>query len=91
MKPILQRPATAQGLFVWVLHRFAEVFEEHAVVKGGIAAGNENALAVALVPGQRDLQEIKELLFLILQQLTRNGEAAGAGPATYLAQDLGAP
>jgi len=37
MKPILQRPATAQGLFVWVLHRFAEVFEEHAVVKGGIA------------------------------------------------------
>jgi hypothetical protein len=26
-----------EGLFVWVLHRFAEVFEEHAIVKGGIA------------------------------------------------------
>lgn len=26
-----------QGLFVWVLHRFAEVFEQHAVLKGGIA------------------------------------------------------
>lgn len=37
MKPNLQRPATAQGLFVWVMHRFAEAFEEHAVLKGGIA------------------------------------------------------
>lgn len=37
MKPILHRPATEQGLFVWVLHRFAEAFEEHAVLKGGIA------------------------------------------------------
>jgi hypothetical protein len=37
MKPILQRPATEQGLFLWVLHRFAEAFEEHAVLKGGIA------------------------------------------------------
>jgi predicted nucleotidyltransferase component of viral defense system len=33
----LDRPATPDRLFVWVLHRFAEVFEEHAVVKGGIA------------------------------------------------------
>lgn len=33
----LNRPATEAGLFVWVLHRFAEVFEEHAIVKGGIA------------------------------------------------------
>jgi hypothetical protein len=32
----LTRPATPDGLFVWVLHRFAEVFEEHAVLKGGI-------------------------------------------------------
>ncbi len=37
MKPILQRPATERGLFLWVLHRFAEAFEEHAVLKGGIA------------------------------------------------------
>lgn len=37
MKPILKRPASEQGLFVWVLHRFAEAFEEHAVLKGGIA------------------------------------------------------
>lgn len=37
MKPPLARPATADGLFVWVLHRFAEVFGEHAILKGGIA------------------------------------------------------
>ncbi len=37
MKPLLARPATADGLFVWVLHRFAEEFGEHAIVKGGIA------------------------------------------------------
>lgn len=33
----LRRPATADGLFLWVLHRFAEAFEEHAIVKGGLA------------------------------------------------------
>lgn len=37
MSPPLRRPATSDGLFLWVLHRFAEVFEEHAVLKGGIA------------------------------------------------------
>ncbi|MEQ1631065.1 MAG: nucleotidyl transferase AbiEii/AbiGii toxin family protein [Planctomycetota bacterium] len=37
MKARLSRPATADGLFVWVLHRFAEVFEEHAIVRGGVA------------------------------------------------------
>ena len=37
MKTPLTRPATTDGLFVWVLHRFAEAFEEHAIVKGGIA------------------------------------------------------
>lgn len=37
MKARLTRPATVDGLFVWVMHRFAEVFEEHAIVKGGIA------------------------------------------------------
>lgn len=33
----LQRPATTDGLFLWVMHRFAEVFEDHAVLKGGLA------------------------------------------------------
>jgi len=33
----LLRPATTDGLFLWVMHRFAEVFEEHAIVKGGMA------------------------------------------------------
>jgi predicted nucleotidyltransferase component of viral defense system len=32
----LPRPATTDGLFLWVLHRFAEVFEAKAVLKGGI-------------------------------------------------------
>lgn len=33
----LDRPATRDGLFLWVMHRFAEVFEDHAVLKGGMA------------------------------------------------------
>lgn len=33
----LPRPATADALFLWVMHRFAEVFEDHAVLKGGMA------------------------------------------------------
>jgi hypothetical protein len=33
----LTRPATHDDLSLWVLHRFAEVFEEHAVLRGGIA------------------------------------------------------
>ena len=32
----LSRPATSDGLFLWVMHRFAEVFEDHAIIKGGI-------------------------------------------------------
>lgn len=33
----LHRPATADGLFLWVMHRFAEVFADHAILKGGMA------------------------------------------------------
>ncbi|MCB9508517.1 MAG: nucleotidyl transferase AbiEii/AbiGii toxin family protein [Myxococcales bacterium] len=33
----LSRPVTADGLFLWIMHRFAEAFEEHAVLKGGMA------------------------------------------------------
>lgn len=33
----LDRPATRDGLFLWVMHRFSEVFEDHAVLKGGMA------------------------------------------------------
>ena len=33
----LDRPATADGLFLWIIHRFAEVFEDHAILKGGMA------------------------------------------------------
>lgn len=33
----LDRPATRDGLFLWIMHRFAEVFEHHAVLKGGMA------------------------------------------------------
>jgi len=36
MTALLDRPATRDGLFLWVMHRFAEVFEEHAVIKGGM-------------------------------------------------------
>ncbi len=37
MSAQLGRPATRDGLFLWIMHRFAEVFEEHAVLKGGMA------------------------------------------------------
>jgi len=33
----LDRPANQEGLFLWVMHRFSEVFEEHAILKGGMA------------------------------------------------------
>jgi predicted nucleotidyltransferase component of viral defense system len=33
----LSRPATPEGLFLWVMHRFAEAFEDHAIIKGGMA------------------------------------------------------
>jgi len=37
MNSPLQRPATTETLNLWVLHRFTEVFGDHAIVKGGIA------------------------------------------------------
>jgi predicted nucleotidyltransferase component of viral defense system len=37
MTATLDRPATREGLFLWIMHRFAEEFEEHAVLKGGMA------------------------------------------------------
>ena len=33
----LDRPATSDGLFLWIMHRFAEVFANHAILKGGMA------------------------------------------------------
>lgn len=33
----IDRPATANGLFLWIMHRFAEVFDHHAILKGGMA------------------------------------------------------
>ncbi len=36
MSTTLDRPATRDGLFLWVMHRFAEVFEAQAVIKGGM-------------------------------------------------------
>jgi len=33
----LDRPATTDGLFLWIMHRFAEVFSDHAILKGGMA------------------------------------------------------
>lgn len=33
----LIRPVTRDTLFLWVMHRFSEVFEDHAIIKGGMA------------------------------------------------------
>lgn len=51
--------------------------------------GNENALVVTLLPNTVDLNDIKELLFQILQQLVRNGVAIGAPPTTNIADQGG--
>jgi predicted nucleotidyltransferase component of viral defense system len=32
----MTRPASEDTLFLWIMHRFAEVFEDHAVIKGGM-------------------------------------------------------
>jgi len=37
MTALLPRPATNDALFLWVMNRFAEVFEDRAVLKGGMA------------------------------------------------------
>ena len=36
MKTELIRPTDREGLFVWLIHRFAEEFEDHAILKGGL-------------------------------------------------------
>ena len=33
----LRRPARPEGLFVWVMHCFASRFDQHAILKGGMA------------------------------------------------------
>ncbi len=33
----LDRPVSEDKLFIWVMHRFGEVFEDHAIIKGGMA------------------------------------------------------
>lgn len=37
MSHSIERPATADGLFLWVMHRFSERFEHEAILKGGMA------------------------------------------------------
>lgn len=37
MSDRLERPATDERLFLWVMHRFAEVFKQHAILRGGMA------------------------------------------------------
>ncbi len=32
-----RRPATDQDLMLWIMHRFGEVFAQHAILKGGMA------------------------------------------------------
>ncbi len=33
----LNRPATRDGLFLWIMHQFAEEFDQRAILKGGLA------------------------------------------------------
>lgn len=53
-----------------------------ADVVPGQPTGQENALCVALMPNNKDYQDIKELLFQILQALERNNAASGAAPTS---------
>lgn len=76
----LPRPATPDGLFVWVMHRFAEVFEEHAIVKGGMAMRlldcprSTTDIDYVFVP-YTSKNQIVELVRATLDEL---GEIAGA-------------
>ena len=49
MSARLDRPATRDGLFLWIMHRFAEVFEEHAVIKGCLLYTSDAADDFAVV------------------------------------------
>lgn len=33
----IERPATTEKLLLWIMHRFSEVFAQHAILKGGMA------------------------------------------------------
>jgi hypothetical protein len=37
MSTPIERPASADRLFLWIMHRFSEVFGHHAILKGGMA------------------------------------------------------
>lgn len=37
MSAPIQRPATTEALLLWIMHRFSEVFAQHAILKGGMA------------------------------------------------------
>ena len=70
----LRRPATPDGLFLWVAHRFAEVFEDHAILKGGIALrlfdcpGSTTDIDYVLVP-IRSKKEVRDRIEEILGEI----------------------
>ena len=67
----LKRPATTEHVFLWIMHRFAEVFEDHAILQGGLALRlfdsprSTNGLDYVFVPfaSKKDIaQEIRSTL-----------------------------
>ena len=75
MKSILNRPTDREGLFVWLIHRFAEEFEDHAILKGGLvlqlldSPRLTNDVDFVLVPYSKK-REIAPRVTAIIEELT---------------------
>ncbi len=71
----LDRPATPETLFLWIMHRFADVFKDHAILKGGMALRlidsprSTTVIDYVFVP-HRSKQEIRAKVESVLGEIT---------------------
>lgn len=70
-----RRPTTPEALFLWVMHRFAEVFEDHAILKGGMelrlldSPRSTTDIDYVFVPF-RSKKDVLEPITAVLEELT---------------------
>lgn len=68
------RPATPDSLMVWILHRFADVFSHHAILKGGMSLRlldsprYTNDLDFVFVP-YRSKNDVKDGIQAVLEEI----------------------
>ena len=65
---------------IYVLGDAATFANVLGLVPGGQASGAATSVPVALIPGQSDLADIKELLFRILAALTSGRDTTAGAP-----------